>query len=152
MFDGDRCQTLDLAIVGFLAPCLRETRIALEIKSVSVATDRDDDLRSIRLPFRAKSRIGQPSAKKCAASARTIHIYAAPLAPQAVRAPCAPGGVDFRDTHDFTAARTGGEGVGWEKPFSPSHPTPSAPCHPQAINAPTQADRRLPNAAPSGRN
>src|ERR1700720_1493102 len=106
MFDGNCCQAPDLAIVGFLAPCLRETRIALEIKSVSVATDRDDDLRSIRLPFRAKSRIGQPSAKKCAASARTIRIYAAPLAPPAVRAPCAPRLVDFRDTHDFTAQRT----------------------------------------------
>src|SRR5260221_7568689 len=105
MFDGERCQALDLAIVGFLAPCLREAWIALEIEAVSVPSDRDDDLRSICLAFRAKPRIGQPSAKKCAASAGTIHICAAPLAPQAVRAPCAPRLVDFRDTHDFTAQR-----------------------------------------------
>src|SRR6266849_11113115 len=110
----DGRETLDLAVVGFLAPCFREARIALKIEAVAVAADRDDDLRTIRLPLRAKPRIGEPSTQKGAASDWTIRVYAAPLAPHAVRAPRAPRFVDLRDAHDFaaqgaTAARSPGQ-------------------------------------------
>src|SRR5258706_331438 len=99
----DGGETPDLAVVGFLAPCFRKARIALKIESVAVAADRDDDLRSIGLPFRGKPRIGEPSAQKSAASARAIRICAAPLAAHAVGTPRAPRLVDFRDTHDLAA-------------------------------------------------
>src|SRR5262249_1467900 len=101
----DCCETLDLAVVGFLAPRLREAWIALKTESVAVAADRDDDLRSIGLPFGTKPRIGEPSAQKGAAPAGAIRVYAAPLAARAVGAPCAPRLVDFRDTHDLAAQR-----------------------------------------------
>src|SRR5258708_27775107 len=101
--DRDGGETPDLAVVGFLAPCFRKSRIALKIESVAVAVDRDDDLRSIGLPFRTKPRIGEPSAQKRGASAGANRIYATPLAAHAVGAPCTPRLVDFPDTHDLAA-------------------------------------------------
>src|SRR5258708_7608615 len=41
--DRDGGETLDLAVVGFLAPCFRKSRIALKIESIAVAAPRDDD-------------------------------------------------------------------------------------------------------------
>src|SRR5262249_2285974 len=87
--DRDGGETRDLAVIGFLAPCFREAGIALKIESVAVAAHGDDDLRSIGFPFRAKSRIGEPSAEEGAAAAGAIRIDAASPAALAVRAPCA---------------------------------------------------------------
>src|SRR5258708_27940969 len=48
--DRDGGETLDLAVVRFLAPCFRKSPIALKIQSIAVPAPRAHPFPSIRLP------------------------------------------------------------------------------------------------------
>ena len=100
----------DLAVVGLLAPRLRETRIALEVETVAIASDGDHDLRAFGPPLNAKSRIDQPSAQESPALLGSSLIYSAADSPVAVSAPRPSRLFQCRDTENLAAKGTAAAG------------------------------------------
>jgi hypothetical protein len=62
VFNSDRCHPPDLGMVRLFAPSFRKTRIALELETVSLSVDADDDPRAIWLPLRPEPWVSEPSA------------------------------------------------------------------------------------------